>query len=135
MLQLSQVTKRYGERVLYSNGNMQVNPGDRIGLVGPNGAGKTTIFRLLTKEDTPDEGSVTVPSNVVVGYFSQDVGEMKGRSALEEVKLGAGSLAALGEEIAQIEKRLAECADHPLSDDDMEKLMNKVSFNIAVVTI
>jgi len=125
MLQLSQVTKRYGERVLYSNGNMQVNPGDRIGLVGPNGAGKTTIFRLLTKEDTPDEGSVTVPSNVVVGYFSQDVGEMKGRSALEEVKLGAGSLAALGEEIAQIEKRLAECADHPLSDDDMEKLMNR----------
>jgi ATP-binding cassette subfamily F protein 3 len=125
MLQLSQVTKRYGERVLYSNGNMQINPGDRIGLVGPNGAGKTTVFRLLTKEDTPDDGTVTVPSNVVVGYFSQDVGEMKGRSALEEVKLGAGSLAVLGEEIAQIEKRLAECADHPLSDDEMEKLMNR----------
>jgi len=56
--------------------------GEKIGLVGPNGAGKTTLFRMITGQELPDEGQVAVDRGVTIGYFSQDVGEMSGRSAV-----------------------------------------------------
>ena len=125
MIHLSNITKRFGQQVLYAGGNVQIRPGDKIGLVGPNGAGKTTIFRLINKEEAPDEGQVTVVGKIVIGYFSQEVGEMKGRSALEEVMAGAGKVSELAVVIARCEKRLEECATDPLSDEAMEKLMEE----------
>jgi len=125
MIHLSNITKRYGQQVLYSGGNLQIRPGDKIGLVGPNGAGKTTIFRLITKEEAPDDGQVTVIGKVVIGYFSQEVGEMKGRSALAEVMAGAGKVSELALVIARCEKRLEECATNPLDDDAMSRLMEE----------
>ena len=104
MIHLTSISKQYGSRVLYKNGNMQINTGDKIGLVGPNGAGKTTIFRIITREEFVDSGEVSIPSNTVIGYFSQDVGEMAGRSALEEVKSGAGRISTVAAELSQIEK-------------------------------
>src|ERR1700722_8287504 len=88
VIHLTNVSKQYGSHVLYRESSFQIRPGDKIGLVGPNGAGKTTVFRLITGEEAPDSGVVSVPDRMVIGYFSQDVGEMKGRSALEEVKAG-----------------------------------------------
>lgn len=120
MIHLQDITKRQGQRVLYEKASFLVRPGDRIGLVGPNGAGKTTIFRLIMGEDHPDAGQVSVLPKVVVGYFSQDVGEMKGRSALAEVVAGAGRVADLGLQIAQFEAKLA---DPSLSPDEMEKII------------
>lgn len=107
MIHLSNLTKRQGQRVLYENASFLVRPGDRIGLVGPNGAGKTTIFRLIMGEDQPDGGTVTVLPNTVVGYFSQDVGDMRGRSALQEVMAGAGRVADLQATIQDLEGQLA----------------------------
>ncbi len=86
MLHFSNVTKQFGPRVLFREGSFQINPSERVGLVGPNGAGKTTIFRLITHEEGFDSGTVTIPDKVVVGYFSQNIEDMGGRSALEEVK-------------------------------------------------
>jgi ATP-binding cassette subfamily F protein 3 len=124
MIHLSNLTKRQGQRVLYENASFLVRPGDRIGLVGPNGAGKTTIFRLIVGEDHPDAGTVIVLPNVVIGYFSQDVGEMRGRSALAEVIAGAGKVAALGEEIKHYEERLAtEGAE--MDPGELETLMER----------
>jgi ATP-binding cassette subfamily F protein 3 len=125
MIHLSNITKRYGPKVLYADGSFQVVPGDKIGLVGPNGAGKTTIFRIIMREEGIDGGTVNIADKTLIGYFSQDVGEMRGRSALEEVKSGAGRVSELAEQIAVMEKRLETSAENPLSDGDMAALLDR----------
>jgi ATP-binding cassette subfamily F protein 3 len=125
MIHLTNISKQYGQRVLYKDASFQIRPGDKIGLVGPNGAGKTTIFRVIMKEEGVDSGTVSIEGKTVIGYFSQDVGEMKGRSALEEVKAGAGKVSDLAAKLAQMEKKLEESAINPLSDDEMAELLEK----------
>jgi ATP-binding cassette subfamily F protein 3 len=125
MITLNNVSKFYGQKVLYENANLAIRPGEKIGLVGPNGAGKTTIFRIITGEEHPDVGEITIPDKTVVGYFSQDVGEMKGRSALEEVVSGSGRVFELAGKIAEMEKKLENSAVEPMSDEAMEKLLER----------
>ncbi len=124
MINVSHITLRHGERVLFNDTGFIIRPGDKIGLVGPNGAGKTTIFRMIIGEEPPDAGTITIDPGVVVGYFSQEVGEMSGRTAMEEVLAGAGKVFALGEELSELEHRLADSADNPPGDDAMEELLN-----------
>jgi len=119
MLHFSNVTKHLGGRTLYRNASFQANPGDKIGLVGPNGAGKSTIFRVLVRQESIDEGQVSLPGGTVIGYFSQDVAEMSGRTVLQEVLDGAGKVAQLASSIAQIEERLSEEMD----EDEMTRLL------------
>lgn len=123
MIHLTNITKNYGQKILYKDGDLQIRPGDRIGLVGPNGAGKSTIFRIIMREEGVESGTVNIADKLVIGYFSQNVGEMRGRSALEEVKAGAGRVSHLAEKIAQMEKKLELSAIEPLSDDAMTKLL------------
>ncbi len=123
MIHLTNVTKQYGPRILYKDASFQVRPGDKIGLVGPNGAGKTTIFRIITGEEGVDSGTISVEGKTVVGYFSQSVGEMRGRSALEEVKAGAGRVSILAEKLKDYERRLEDSAVNPIDDDEMTKLL------------
>ncbi|HYX36561.1 MAG TPA: ABC-F family ATP-binding cassette domain-containing protein [Oligoflexus sp.] len=125
MIHLTNLTKRHGQRVLYENASIMIREGDRIGLVGPNGAGKTTIFRLIMKEDHPDAGSITIPPNTVVGYFSQDVGEMRGRSALEQVMASCGRVSELGAFIAEVEAQLASGATSEMDPDAFNQLMER----------
>lgn len=125
VIHLSNLSKQYGQKVLFRDASFQVNTGEKIGLVGPNGAGKTTIFRILTGEESIDTGEISIPDRAVLGYFSQDVGEMKGRSALEEVMAGAGRVFALSTEIAEMEKKLENSAIEPISDAAMEKLLER----------
>ncbi|MEI6877106.1 MAG: ABC-F family ATP-binding cassette domain-containing protein, partial [Spirochaetota bacterium] len=120
MVSLSRVKIAYGERVLFKDADVLVRPGDRIGLVGPNGAGKTTVFKLMAGLEEPDEGQVSIDPGVIVGYFSQDVGEMRGRSAIEEVRAGAGRVYELGLRLEAIEHRMSEPGAEPLSDAEME---------------
>ncbi len=123
MFTLSNLSKRFGQHVIFESANLQVNAGEKVGLVGPNGAGKTTIFRILTHEEGIDSGTVSIPDKVVVGYFSQNVGEMAGRSVVEEVLAGAGMISELAKNIAQMEKQLEDSAINPISDEEMEKLL------------
>ncbi|MCM2278643.1 MAG: ATP-binding cassette domain-containing protein [Oligoflexia bacterium] len=123
MIHLTNITKQYGQKVLYQNASVQIRPSDRIGLVGPNGAGKTTVFRIILKQEGIEAGSVNIADRLVIGYFSQDVGEMHGRSALEEVKAGAGRVSTLAARISEMEKALQDSAENPLSDDAMTKLL------------
>jgi ATPase subunit of ABC transporter with duplicated ATPase domains len=78
MISLSRIQKQYGKQVLFIDAAFQLNPGEKVGLVGPNGAGKTTLFRLITGEETADEGEISVPRKLTIGYFRQDVEEMSG---------------------------------------------------------
>lgn len=125
MIALTNITKQYGPRVLFQEASFQIRPGDKIGLVGPNGAGKTTIFRIVTHEEGIDSGDINISDKLVVGYFSQDVGDMHGRTALEEVMAGAGKISDLAAEITKIEKRLQDSADQPMSDDQMQALLER----------
>ncbi len=125
MIHLTGISKQYGSRVLFREGNFQVRHGDKVGLVGPNGAGKTTIFRIITGEEGIDSGNVNIADRTVIGYFSQDVGDMKGRSALEEVKAGAGKVSDLAAELKKMEGQLEDSAINPLSDDAMMALLER----------
>ncbi|MBC7458721.1 MAG: ABC-F family ATP-binding cassette domain-containing protein, partial [Bdellovibrionaceae bacterium] len=115
MISFNAVTKQQGTRILFGNASFQLNPGEKIGLVGPNGAGKTTVFRLIMGEESVDQGSVSRPDKVRVGYFSQNIENMKGRTVLAEV-MSAGNLDKLSEEIKRLEDKLS---DPNLTEDDM----------------
>src|SRR5258705_4282248 len=84
MISFANVSKQYGSQVLFVEASFQLNPQEKAGLVGPNGAGKTTVFRMITGEETPDEGEVTVPRKLTIGHFRQDVEEMSRRAVLDE---------------------------------------------------
>ena len=121
MLRLDGVSKRHGSQILYVDGSMSVFGGEKVGLVGPNGSGKTTIFRLMTAEETPDEGQVIVDKGVTIGYFSQDVGEMSGRSVVAETVAGAGEVAELGAELKELEAAMAD----PDKADELEAILER----------
>lgn len=122
MIHLSNITKQYGSKILYKNASFQINDGEKIGLVGPNGAGKTTIFRVITGEEGY-EGMVSKSDRTVIGYFSQNIEDMRGRSALEEVKSAAGKLPELGAKLKAYEQQLEDSAVNPIDDDAMAKLL------------
>ena len=121
MISLANVTKHYGNKVLYKNGSFQLNPGEKAGLVGPNGAGKTTIFRILTGEQGVEQGAVAKPDRIVIGYFSQDIEDMRGRSVLDEVKSAAGKLPEIQAKLLDFELKLAE----PMDEDAMAKILEE----------
>ncbi len=119
MIRLDSVSKRHGKQILFIEASAALNRGDKAGLVGPNGSGKTTIFRMITREEPPDEGQVTVDRGVSIGYFSQDVGEMSGKSVVAEAMDGAGPVSEVAAEMHRLEIALAD----PSRMDEMEKLV------------
>ena len=121
MIHLTNIHKQHGAQVLFQNASFQILPGSRSGLVGPNGAGKTTIFRLITGEEQPDSGEISCNKKTVIGYFSQDVGEMVGRSALEEVMAASARTVQLGEQIQMMEAAMCE----PMEDDALAALLER----------
>jgi ATPase subunit of ABC transporter with duplicated ATPase domains len=111
VIAFSGVTKQYGGQILFVDASFQINPGEKVGLVGPNGAGKTTIFRLVAGEEQPDDGAVERPRKMTLGYFRQDVGDLKGRTILAETCAGAGEVAVLADELAKLTVRLEAAGD------------------------
>jgi ATPase subunit of ABC transporter with duplicated ATPase domains len=110
MLTFAGVSKQYGRQLLFVDASFQLNPGEKVGLVGPNGAGKTTLFRLIVGEEAPDEGEISLPRRLTVGYFRQDVGDMRGRSVLDEAIAGSGRLGDLHHELEALEGKLDDPA-------------------------
>src|SRR3978361_1263802 len=103
MIRLDNISKQVGHQILFIEASAALQKGEKIGLVGPNGSGKTSLFRMITGEEIPDEGQVAVDRGVTIGYFSQDVGEMSGRSAVAEVMDGAGPGSAVAAELRELE--------------------------------
>jgi ATPase subunit of ABC transporter with duplicated ATPase domains len=121
MIRLENISKQNGQHLLYVEASAALMKGEKIGLVGPNGAGKTTLFRMITGQEPPDEGQVSVDKGVSIGYFSQDVGEMGGRSAVFEVMDGAGPVSAAAADLAQWEAALAD----PDRADEMDEILER----------
>lgn len=125
MIHLTNISKHYGTKILYESASFQIRPGEKIGLVGPNGAGKTTIFRLITGEEGIETGTVSVADKCVVGYFSQNIAEMKGNSVLAEVMSGAGKVFSAQVKLQGLEKKLEDSAVNEISDDAMQALLEE----------
>ncbi len=121
MIALSNINKQYGRQLVFVDASFQLNPGERAGLVGPNGSGKTTLFRLITGEEYADDGDVTVPKKITVGYFRQDVEEMTGRSVLDEAIAGSGRVGELHHELESLNKALED----PTRADEMDKILER----------
>ena len=109
MIAFNRIGKQYGRQVLFVDASFQLNPGEKVGLVGPNGSGKTTLFRMIVGEEAPDDGTVSVPKKLTVGYFRQDVEEMSGRSVIDEAIAGT-RLGALHHELDDLQHALADPA-------------------------
>ena len=119
MISFANVSKQYGKQVLFVEASFQLNPGEKAGLVGPNGAGKTTVFRMITGEEAPDDGEVTVPKKLTIGYFRQDVEEMSGRSVLDEAIAGSGRVGDLHHELDELQQAMAD----PDRADEMDTIL------------
>jgi ATPase subunit of ABC transporter with duplicated ATPase domains len=119
MISLTRISKQYGRQLLFVDASFQLNPGETVGLVGPNGSGKTTLFRLITGEEVPDAGEISVPKKLTIGYFRQDVEESSGRSVLDEAIHGSGRVGDLHHEL----ERLNHAMGDPDQADDMERIL------------
>jgi ATPase subunit of ABC transporter with duplicated ATPase domains len=108
VIRVDSVSKQHGRQILFLDASMSVFRGEKVGLVGPNGSGKSTVFRMIVGEEAPDSGQVVVDRGVVVGYFSQDVGDMRGRTVLEETVAGAGEVSEAGRELHALEHAMAD---------------------------
>jgi len=121
MISFSNINKQYGKQLVFVEANFQLNPGEKVGLVGPNGSGKTTLFRMVVGEESPDDGNVSVPKKLTVGYFRQDVEEMQGRSVLDEAIAGSGRAGDLHHEL----EHLQHAMEDPEQADDMERILER----------
>ena len=119
MIRLDSISKQHGHQILFIDASMALQKGEKVGLVGPNGAGKSTIFRMIAGTEQPDDGRVLVESGMTIGYFSQDVGEMSGQSAVAAVMDGAGPVSALAADMAELEAAMGD----PDQADNMEGLV------------
>jgi ATPase subunit of ABC transporter with duplicated ATPase domains len=108
MIRLDSICKQHGRQVLFLEASMSVFRGEKVGLVGPNGSGKSTVFRMIVDQEQPDSGHVAVDRGILVGYFGQDVGEMQGRTVLEETMAGAGEVSEAGHELHALEHAMAD---------------------------
>ena len=119
MIRLDNISKQNGRQILFIEAAAALNRGEKIGLVGPNGAGKTTLFRMVTGQEQPDEGQVATDRGITIGYFSQDVGDMAGRSAVAEVMDGAGPVSEVATELKELEAAMAD----PDRADEMDDII------------
>jgi ATPase subunit of ABC transporter with duplicated ATPase domains len=121
VISFSKISKQYGRQILFVDASFQLNPGEKVGLVGPNGSGKTTLFRMIVGEETPDEGDVSVPKRLTIGYFRQDVEEMSGRSVIDEAILGSGRVGDLHHELEQLNHAMSD----PARADDLDRILRR----------
>ena len=121
MIRLESIGKQNGKQIVFIDASATLLRGEKVGLVGPNGAGKTTLFRMITGEEQPDEGQVSVDRGMTIGYFSQDVGEMAGRPVVAEVMDGAGPVSALITEMRALEADMGD----PDKADAMDAIIER----------
>jgi ATPase subunit of ABC transporter with duplicated ATPase domains len=121
VIRLDSVSKQHGSQILFLDASMGVFRGEKVGLVGPNGAGKSTVFRLMVGEEQPDGGQVVVDRGVTVGYFDQNVGDMRGRTVLAETMAGAGEVSEVARELHELEHAMAD----PARADELEAIVDR----------
>jgi ATPase subunit of ABC transporter with duplicated ATPase domains len=121
VIRLDNISLQHGQQILFVDASAALNRGEKVGLVGPNGSGKSTLYRCIMKEETPDEGQVSVDRGVTIGYFRQDVGEMHGTTVLEATLSGAGAVAVVAHELKHLEHAMGD----PARADELDQLVTR----------
>ena len=124
----SNITKSFGGRVLYAAATLQLNAGERWGLVGPNGAGKTTLLKILMGQESADEGTVSFQKDASIGYLEQESKLAGDKSALAEVVDSQTEIKRLEAQIRDMEAEIARRGEELASggsDDDYEALLER----------
>ncbi len=111
MIEIVNLEKAFGEKILFSATSLRLGARDRIGLVGPNGSGKTTLFRMITEEEHPDRGEILIRKGVHIGYLSQEPMPLQGQTLLEEVQSGVKELSILEDKMRLLEEEISEEKD------------------------
>ena len=112
MISANNISVFFGGQELFDNVSFMVNKGDRIGLVGKNGAGKSTLLRILSGEQSPNEGSISTPNDSTLGYLRQDLDFEEGRTVQQEAELAFKEIKELEEKINAINLEMSERADY-----------------------
>jgi len=120
MIQLSELSKSFGERILLDRVTWQISPRERVGLCGPNGAGKTTLLKMLAGMDEPDAGQIIKPNGLTVGYLPQDGLNHTGRTLLDEASTAFQPLLDMKAEMHALEDRLG---DETVPADQHEQML------------
>ncbi len=115
MLHLNNISKSFGAQRILDQASLHLRPGMRVGLVGANGAGKTTLLRLMAGELSPDEGEMTVPKGLRIGFLPQEIEEITGHTVLEEVLASHAEVLALERRIEELTGLLGSSYAEPLS--------------------
>jgi len=119
LIQLSELTKSFGDRVLFDHVTWQITDRERVGLCGPNGAGKTTLLRMMAGLDEPDSGAILKPSTLTVGYLPQDGLAHSGRTLIDEATGAFGDLLAIKADMHAVEERLGDPSIPEAEHDEM----------------
>jgi ATP-binding cassette, subfamily F, member 3 len=124
MIQLSELTKAFGDRVLFDHVTWQITDRERVGLCGPNGAGKTTLLRMMAGLDEPDSGAILKPAALTAGYLPQDGLAHNGRSLFEEASSAFEELLSVKAEMHALEGRLG---DPSIPEAEHEEMLHRYS--------
>jgi ATPase subunit of ABC transporter with duplicated ATPase domains len=119
MMRLDNLCAQHGRQVLFLGASVAIHRGEKVGLVGPNGAGKSTLFRYVMKEETPDEGSVSVDRGARLGFFRQDAAETQEGTVLENALAGAGEVSEVAHQLKALEHAMAQ------PDAELEPLVER----------
>ena len=121
VITLDAIGRQHGRQILFTGASAAIHPGEKVGLVGPNGSGKTTLFRMITKEESPDLGSVSWPKTLTIGYFKQEVGELRDQTVVASTMDGAGPVSEVMGELRELEAALAD----PARLEEMDRLVER----------
>ena len=145
MIQLSDLSKSFGDRTLLDHVTWQIGDGDRVGLCGPNGAGKTTLLKMLAGFDEPDSGQIVKPADLTIGYLPQDGLTHSGRTVFEEAASAFQPLLDMKAAMTDIEHRLGDASVpeaeheamlHRYSDlQDRFRLADGYSMDLRIATV
>jgi ATP-binding cassette, subfamily F, member 3 len=122
MLQVSDITKSYADRVLFANLSFDVGDRDRIALIGPNGSGKTTLFDIIDGDTSPDSGQVIKRKDGTIGYLRQDINPTSAKQLLDEVENASKEITAIAEKMTAVQKALEEYT----GSDTRDKLLRQL---------
>jgi ATP-binding cassette subfamily F protein 3 len=123
MIDFKQISKSYGGQVIFDNISLRINPGDRVGVVGPNGSGKSTLFGLVVGDVDPDQGEVSLPKNLRIGFLKQHLPNNAGLTGLLDFTADAiPELKKAAERLHELEHRMEES---DLSEAELEKALTE----------
>ena len=112
MISVNNLSLYFGGQDIFKNISFRINKGDKIGLVGKNGAGKSTLLNLLSENLKPNDGSISMPNGLILGYLTQDLDFIDGKTIVEEAQTAFSELNKIQDRLDIINKEINQRSDY-----------------------